>query len=577
MRSSRITLGGICVLLAAFLSVAYLSACQNAPSYLSALVTPKGVKAEALLPEDSYVVVKLGTDDSAQLKSLEALKAKFPQEDLQKIEGDLLSVIDRSFAESGVSFFADVVPVIGENPQGIAAIAGKKAEGTSPDVAVAVKVADEQKAQALLAKLEGSGFQKQSYKSFDVYVEGSNRAYIVLYQDVLLVTNRIALIQKGIDGVTAAAGTEAAAGTLLENPVYQKGLAKLNNPPGFLFFNVQAYFGANSPVADNPALKGLEAEILGLSAENDGIRVRFLVYGDEKLLKESQLSFINAQSVPAYLYKKMDAKDLIFYYEGYGLGKFIEMESEAYRNTQGFDKLAAGLVSLMKSAGIDPSKDLSAFTDKGYALMAVDNGSSVPTLAFIVDAASNPSAVKKVTEAIFDSIEKVIASADADTKKIVTHKKSGESGGVQYVLKVDLKAVNKGQTGEESTAVAPGSPESLEFDYGLDADNLFYVGLNFKGLAGQNGAGLDGDAEFVKARSYIQGFDRGLIYLDPAPMLKYADRIVENTVKHAAMSEQDQKIYQSARGFISHVKSVIFGNAGAAGDSVETQGFVRIE
>ncbi len=550
---------------AVFLSV-FLSACQSGADYSSALVTKQGVKAESLMPADALMVIKLGTSDLDQIGKLNEMMAVFPQDGMKTVKDELISSFDEGLGDSKMSFVADILPVIGVNPQMILSISGNIAEDSDPDVVAVVQVEDGQKAKAILDKSLGNGFEKQMYKSFDVYVENSSRVYIVLYKDVLLIANRIALIQKGIDGASMSSGT------LLQDPSYQKGINKIKSTLGFFYFDVEGYLKNYEGMKDNPVMTGLEAEMMGVKAEEGGLSVRFIVYGDEKKLRESKFNIIGAQTETAYLYKEINPEGLVLYFEGYGLGNLIRMESEAYKNLEGFDQLSEGVTSMFAGVGIDAEKDLKAFMDKGFAFVLADNGSSVPVVSMLWDVSADSAGAKRIAGIIYDSIEKFLVSLDEEVKKSITHQKKDESGEPGYVLTLDLKALNGGE-------VNGASPASLIFAYGVDAGDLFYAGLNYNGFGLNSGIkqGLEGDEEFLKAKSNIAGYDRGLMYFSMANILVYADRIVDDTVKNGAMSEDDRQVYNHVKGFLSHIKSVIFSGAKATTDSVETRGFIRIE
>jgi hypothetical protein len=307
--------------------------------------------------------------------------------------------------------------------------------------------------------------------------------------------------------------------------------------------------------------------------------VKISVYSDEIQPEESGLNSLSMQSEPAYLYSKVSGKDVIFYGEGYNLKKLIEAESEILKknNITSFDQITAGINSLLTGTGIDAEKDLPAFTDKGYAVLAADNGSAIPSVTFFTDANSNPERAKKVLEAIYGSIEKAIQSVDPEVKKIFSHDKREDSGAISYGLNVDLKAMMN--SGADSSAVND-TPISASFTYGIDAGNLFYIGLNYGGpgiaqMPAQNT--LDKDAEFIRVRSMIPGYDRGVLFFATGSALKYLDRIIENTAKNGAMSEADKAAYEKVKKYIVPIKSMIFGNVKPNADSSEAQGFIRIE
>jgi hypothetical protein len=236
-------------------------------------------------------------------------------------------------------------------------------------------------------------------------------------------------------------------------------------------------------------------------------------------------------------------------------------------------------------------KDLYVFMDKGFAFLIRDNGSVVPTAAFVLDASSNPLSAKNVLGKIFNVLERARQSGDAAFAKITTHEKK-ENVGVDYSMKVDMEALIGTQEEESVFKDVAGAPVSLQLDYGLDGDDIFYIGLNYFTGAGAHvadekvvgsqvtqgsGANLESDKEFKKMQEFISGYNNGVTYFVTAPVLNYADRIVESNAKKGTLSAEDKLLYDNVRQYIVPVKSLIFGNAKATAGSVDTQGFLRIE
>jgi hypothetical protein len=340
-------------LITTFVCVVCLSACQS-NNYLSAFTTVKGVRVETLLPTDSFFVFKVGTSDENQIKSLDGIIKKFPGVEMGFLRDKIVSEIDSQMLDSGLSFADDIIPVLGDKPQAIVAVAGQIENDQTPDIVIALQVSDEQKGNAFLEKLISTGFQKQTYKTFDIYVDGGSRAYIVLYNDLLLITNRIALVQSGLDRANAAENT------FLQDGVYQKGLAKAHDALGFFYFDLQRYF-AMTQAQESGFLKGMQAEVFSIYAQDEGFRFGVSAYGDEKLMKESKMNFLSLSLESAYLYKNISAENLIFYTEGYDLKNLIEFESEIYKGVAGFDSFSSGVAAAISGLGIDVQKDLYVF------------------------------------------------------------------------------------------------------------------------------------------------------------------------------------------------------------------------
>jgi hypothetical protein len=245
----------------------------------------------------------------------------------------------------------------------------------------------------------------------------------------------------------------------------------------------------------------------------------------------------------------------------------IKRISEIYKDLKGFDKVSKSINDGLLNVGIDPEKDLLSFLDKGFAFEVSDGGAMIPSVAFYIDAGSNPDGAKKVLSKIYDTVQQALSqNKDQDAAKMIKHEKKEEGGGLKYTLDVNLKAA-------EDTGNNPF--DSFGIGYGLNADNLLYFGLNMSDKEGQKT--LDQNPEFIKAKNHISGFDVGLGYFETAPLIAYADRMVDYLGRNGTMSQQDKDIYARIKKYIMPVKSIIFSSSRFSGDLAEMRGFVRIE
>src|SRR5690606_17622867 len=94
------------VVLSMVFSLAVLTGCQSvvdtdAPS---ALVSAEGVKAESFLPDDTFMVTKVGADSAEQRENLEALAANFPQEAWNLAVAEIIQDFNDEVASAGMTF-----------------------------------------------------------------------------------------------------------------------------------------------------------------------------------------------------------------------------------------------------------------------------------------------------------------------------------------------------------------------------------------------------------------------------------------------------------------------------------------
>ncbi len=597
MQDKLKTFRGRLIVAAAFLTVFFITGCQQADlTRQSALVSLSGIRAESLLPENTMIVLKIGTKDQAQLDGLAQLMGNFPSDAGGSLKKEIMDGLDKGLAESGLNFETDIKLVIGSNPEAMFAFGESPDSQDHPDMTFLLPVADKTAAASVLDKMVQKGFQKQSYKSAVIYTEVGKDSYYALYGDMMIFSNKLEVIQKGIEGA------DSNQGTFLQNANYQKGLAKAGNSLGFFFMDTGKLSGALSKTAtteqagtqmDNALIKGVEGEIFSVSAEKEGLRLKAYVFGDEKQMQDSY--FAKLPLGQSYLYKSLDGENIILYSEGYNMRKLVEMEAEAYKNLEGFDKLGSGVNSGLKNLGIDPEKDLLSFLDKGFAVVFRDGGSIVPAIEFYVDAGSNPAGAKKVLGKIYDVIGRMLdQAADPAVKNIISNEQAQDGS---YLLKIDLNKAEKGQIDPALEQMVPG--KTIEFRYGLDSQNMLSLVLNPLTAGGKP---LSENEEFKTVLAFVNGYDESMTYIAVAPLMNYVDRFVEfakssgsnsaaggtsaaangaNTTANGTSGGSNATAngfadYDTFKQFITPVKSFIFATKKPSGGEIEMQGFVHI-
>jgi hypothetical protein len=564
MRFLRTTFGGMFFFAVAIFASVLISGCQSTTDYVSAMVSGQGVKAESLMPGDSIMVIKMGTDDASQIAAMEELIKKFPAVDFAEFEKAFAEKVDNDPERNGITYEKDLKPLLSKDLRVMLALTGDISKDIAPGFVIALTGSESAKMKALVDRTfpSASDMEKQEYKGFYIYFNKNKDTYYAFYNDVFVLTNRMSLMTAALDAGSTGGGS------LLANPSYQKALKKLSGGIGFLYLDVKKYFSSvngisgeksSTQVSEDDILNGLEGELMALYPEKNGLRLKMAFYGDETVPNGEGANFFSNNMKPAYLYKQLSGKDLILYMEGYDLNGAIKMEVDLLKNLEGFDKMTSAVNQAFKSVQLDPEKDLLTFMDKGYAFTLYDAGSSIPAVAFYMDASSAPGSARKVLTTIFSSIDKFLQqSTDPEVKKNLKNEKKESTGGDLYAFSVS----------------SPDSGVSFEFDYGLTENSHFYVGLNVPDNMSET---LEKNSEFNKIRQYMAGDSLGLFYFETAPLVLYIDRIVEDTFNKGAMTDEDKAMYDVFKSYIAPVKSAVFYGYKPAESMTVMEGFLRIE
>lgn len=542
----------------------------------SGLVTSEGVKVESLLPEDTFMVMKLGTDDIEQQAHMDKLASYFPQDAWASLMKELASDFNDDFGTLGVTFEGDLLPAIGDNAQLMAGFFGEISEDEEPNILMVASFAQPKTFAGWMedATSEGHG-QKQTYKEFNIYNGPGEESYIVHYKDVLVMGSTVQLVKEAIDRA------ENGSASLLSSASYQKGLENMPNALGF--FYIDPSFSVDVLKADSKAVENLDTEYLedlieaidgeffAFSAEPNGIRIAGSVYGDPAKWKELE-EIANFDIDPSYLYKQLPGKGVMLYMESSGFQKSANAMFQMYKNLEGFDDAMDSMKSALAAQGIDFDQDVLSFMDKGYAMGVYDHDSIFPSFGIFIDASSNRAGAEKAMAQLYASIDEEFENIPPGLETVVTHEESTTKGGKNYAVKVNVENLP-----EEELSNAPVEIQSakIEFHYGVNIDDLAYLAF-YPGFDNFDYTTMDNDDDFKDSFDQISGFDRGVSYFDIETTMTYVDRLVDFGQRMDGDSIDDLYEYQMVRTYIGPIKNIIMGASETNEGEVKVQGFVNI-
>lgn len=600
---SRITVALLGVMVLA------VAGCQSGNySGPSALKTSQGVVAEAFLPKDSLMLMKVGSSDSGQQKGFDTLLARFPKEASEGFKQGMIDSFNEELTKYKMSYEADLKPVIGDHFQMLMSFAGMpvQAQGSPemniPHIGFVIQIGDSAKAEAFLNKMADNGvFKKETYGAHVLYHDEKGGGYAVLVKDALFVSGSLEDAKAGLDRYAAFEKNPAASndtGSMVQDAFYQKALAKVPASVGFAYINVQKLFGIiyNDPTATEESkqvlnqmaggkeiIDALQSEIFGLTAEDKGFRIFGNVFGDEALLKKANFNFDMFGKHDPYLYQKLPSEKAIVYSEGYGLKQILDYDFKIWNDIPEMKQGIDNMKQFFQGAGLDFDNDVLALFDKGFAFVLQDSGSLIPSIGLYSDVSGHSEGGQKLMAKLDELFMGLIAlgnkqaaagsTAAGKTPDIFIHSTAEVAGGKAYKVTLNVDELAKLQG---STAPSPvfALLKDLQLWYGVTNDNMAFVTLypGFdKAYAGKT---LSQDETFKTTMAQLHATHNGFTYLSPESLITYLDKVMA-LIPLATSDSGSTDAYNSMRAYIQPVKGIIFGSDASTSEAT-IDGFASI-
>lgn len=600
---SRITVALLVVM------VVVIAGCQSGNySGPSALKTSQGVVAEAFLPKDSVMLMKIGGSDRAQQTQFDRLLARFPTEASENFKKEIVEGFNQELAKYQMTYEADFKPVIGDHFQMLISFAGMPVQtpdselANVPHVGVVIQVGDGAKAEAFLNKMvENNVFKKEVYGSHALYHDEKGDGYAVLVKDALFVSGNLEDAKAGLDRYAAFEKNSAPnsdAGSMIQDVFYQKALAKAPASVGFVYVNMQKLLGviSNDPTAPEESkqllnqmaggkeiIDALQGEILGLAAEDKGFRIFANAFGDDALLKKANFSFDMFGKHDPYLYQKLPTEKAIVYSEGYGLKQILDYDLKIWSGIPEIKQGIDDMKQVFKDAGLDFDNDVLAIFDKGFAFVFQDGGSLIPSVGLYSDVSGHPEGGQKLMAKLDELFlglialgnKQVAANATTGTKTpdMFVHGTAQVAGGKAYTVKLNIDELMKLQTTSGSTAVF-ALLKDLQLWYGVTSDNMAFVTIHPDFDKAYGGKNLAQNETFKATMSQLRAKDTGFMYVSPQSLVAYLDKVMA-LIPLAGGSSSSTDSYNSIRQYLDPIKGMIFGTSASANEAT-IDGFVSI-
>ncbi len=573
----------------AFLLSVFLAGCQQADSGVpSAFMSPQGLKAEAFLPQTTFVVFELGAGNQQQQDAFNNLLKKFPSDDQQNFSQNVIQGFDKDLTTYNLDYQKDIVPAIGPNVRLFVGIEGTPSKQTKPDVYVFVPLQDPSKMDAIFTDLlQGGSFTQQDYNGTPVLSKTSGSQYMARVNDLLLITNDADILKGALDR------QKSAQPSLIADATYQRTLQQLKPSVAFAYINVQGILNvlhqdptsrtqfeqAFGQLPSGNLIEAIQGEMFSAQAEDNGIHFYGAAYGDEEKMKTMEQNFSNLPSHQPYLYSRVPGNSVMAYFETYNLEKVI---NEDFQNWSGVKSFNDGLTQLKQSftqIGLDFDNDFMPLFDQGVALNIHHDDSIVPSFAFYADVGNHPDAANKVMgklKIIVDVLLKDIDAKIPDSPGLFTNEAVTVAGGQAYVVRLHLDKLNSQNSNLATLQLFLTQP--VEFWYGVTGDKLAFLALepNFDQNY-QTAQKVSDDQNFQHVTSQLGGLKSGVMYMSPATFVGYLDKIVQLAHLGSPADSQSSSDYDKVKSYLKPLTGAAFTTEAVSAGEAHFEGFLLIE
>ncbi len=576
-----------------FLFAILAGGCQQTDAGLtSALMTPGGVRAEAFLPQDSFMIFELGPADQVQQTAFSSLLQHFPTDDQQNFQKNVIGGFDKDLTTYGLSYEQDILPAVGNNLRMMAAFEGSPSSQDKPNVYAFVPLEDPSKADLIFQKLvQGKFFTQENSGGGTIYSKvlkdpnDASEEYMSRVNDLLVVTNDLESLKSALD---RQKGSQA---SLLQDSVYQKALRQLKPSVAFAYINLQGIFNVirQDPTArkqyeeiftqmpQQNSLDALQGEMFSAQAEAKGLRLYGAVYGDDEKMKNLDQNFLNLPNHEPYLYQKIPGDSVDVYVEGYNLEKVLQYDLSLWSGLGGFAEGFSAVKNAFLQIGLDFDKDFMPMFEQGVAFDIRNNGSVLPSVGLFADVSQHTTEAGKVMgklQMIVDVILKDIEPNFADSPGLFTNEESDVNGGKAYVVRLHLDKLNPQNSNYAAMQLFLNKP--IELWYGVSGDHIAFI--TFDPYFGQNYGSsnrISQDQNFQHVLEQIK-VGSGIGYLSPSTLVDYLNKVFD-AAQLASGGKQDSADFAKIKSYLLPFAGMAFTTKPVSAGESHFEGFVLIQ
>lgn len=543
------------------------SGCQsNLVDGKSFMVSKSGVKAESYIPEDAWMIFKLGTSDKDQLDKFDNLLKLFPSDPLTF----LIEKAYLSFDASSVDFDEDVVKAFGNDFQFMIALYGEVKDTKNPSFIAVLMVDDTDKIESLVSKsiVDGNGFSTKS-GDYTIYSDEEENMFFVKKGDIILLSNDVEGLENSLFGKMK--------NSIFENEYYQSLVDKTPSNFGFLF--VDPYYlvlnikesiesGDTESIYPLDSLGLAKKEFLVFLMEDDGIKIDSSAEIDVDSWNDLGFSSMLPVGDGSYLYNHIPGDNIVFYFESYNVKSFLELIFDMTKDDQNVTTMISLLKAYLKSYEVDFEKDLLAFMDKGFAFSINASDDFIPFFGIYFDAESEVLGAKKIVKMISKIIYSFLESSVEDWDSYIDFISLNCGKSSCFSININLS-----QLGLNSPGLTEAFEDYIYFQFGVNEENILFL-TTYPGFWRGEHIVLAKNSRFNEALEFIPNMNFEISFFDFESTINFLDKwisLFEN------LSEEPSSVdgYNTLREYLNVFDYVVAGSKALDGNNLDKMTFVK--
>ena len=538
--------------------------------------------AEQYLPASTMLVASLNLRDTNVQKNMDTLLSYFPgsEEIRHNIMKGFSEEMNKNLSSYNLDFEKDLLPIIGNNPRIMLALAPPITGQQDPIIYGATTVQDMQGLNTLINKLVTTKIFSQELPDM-VLANTEHHFYSGIKNDLFIFSNnKEALLQY--------LTKQDPAHSLFTDNLYTQVISNLDTPYlGYLYMNIPLLAAqmknidpATHQILGNNSIRAIQGIGLSLSPQTTGISFKGYVVGDKAVMDKMNYLFSHLPSQKPLLMKNITNSHTMLFSEVFDFKKAWEdslaMNKTAMEEMYGISALAKQYIA--SATGLDVEQDILPLLDNDIAFaIQYEKGNLMPQISVLINVSHHPDSAQKIIQLIDRSIDSLIHQLQqSGAPKTFVQKKSVTISSKPFT-KVTMDIM---QSIPPDMAMVPAAKSMLgttkvTLTYGITADNVLIVTTDnhLSELYGKSSMTLEKNV--TEALQYVNDTTQGISYIDIENILGYVDQIVQYIDALEPMTTEDKASYDKIVHMLQPLKYIIFSST-SQDYSATTTGFLKI-
>jgi hypothetical protein len=555
---------------------------KNIAKFEEASKSIQNIIAEQYLPPSTMMVLALNLRDTNVHKNIDTLLSYFPgnEEIRHNIMKGFSEEMNKNLSSYALDFEKDLLPIIGNNPRIMLALAPPADGEKDPTVYGATTVQDIPGLNTLMNKLVATTIFTQELPTI-VLENNEHHFYSGIKNDLFVFSNNK-------DALTQYLTKQDQAHSLFTDHLYTQVISNLDTPYlGYLYMNIPAFATQmkninpeTQQVFENNSVLAIQGLGLSLSPQTTGINFKGYVVGDKAVMDNMNYLFSHIPSQQPLLMKNITNSYTMLFSEVFDFKKAWEdslaMNKTAMEEISGISALAKQYIA--SATGLDVEKDIFPLLDNEIAFaIQYEKGNLMPQISLLVNVSHHPDSAQKIIQLIDRSIDSLIHQLQQSGAPKTFVQKNSVTISNKPFTKVTMDIM---QSIPSDMAMVPAAKSMLEttkvtLTYGITADNVLIVTTDnhLSELYGKSS--MTSEKNVAEALQQVNDTTQGISYIDMENILGYVDQIVRYIDALEPMTTDDKASYDKIVHMLQPLKYIIFSST-AEDYTATTTGFIKI-